>query len=121
MLDKKTAAVLDMLVQLVGESYKVVNKAQLLAELPPRLGVDEQNMAGILAFLKENDYIDIKYQDKNEICLSATVKATSYSENEKNVVERASISAKQVTLLIVGVFLAAFAGALVASLIGMLF
>ncbi len=121
MLDKKTDAVLRLLINDVGESYKVINKNQLLAKLPARLKLDSQGLSGIILFLKENDYLDVKYQDKEEICLATTVKATSYGENEKNIVQKANIPALQVTFLIAGTFLAAFFGALVAVFIGNLF
>lgn len=121
MLDKKTEAVLRLLIRTVGENYKVINKNQLVAQLPAKLHIDARGLQNILTFLKENEFVDIKYQDKDEICLSTTVKASSYNENEKNVIERASISTLQVTMLLVGVFLAAFAGALLATFIGKLF
>lgn len=120
MLDKKTDAVLRLLVEEAGESYKVLSKSQLLAQLPTRLRVDEQALSGILSFLKDNEYLDVKYQDKDEICLAATVKATNYKENEKNLIQRANISVGQVILLITGVFLAAFLGALIATVVGKL-
>lgn len=120
MLDKKTDAVLRLLTDNVGDGYKVLNKSQLMSQLPPRLHIDEQTFQGILSFLKDNDYLDVKYQDKEEICLAATVKAASYKENEQNVVQRANIPSWQVALLIAGVFFAAFAGALVAALLGKL-
>lgn len=121
MLDKKTETVLRILTEKVGESYKVMNKKQLLADIPTRFNMDEQSLLATINFLKEDDYLDVKYQDKEEICLAVTVKATSYAENEKNMVERANISAKQTVLLFVGVFFAAFLGALIAVLVGKLF
>lgn len=121
MLDRKTDAVLRLLIDSVGENYKVVNKNQLLSELPARLRMDISELSRILTFLKENDYVDVKYQDKEEICLATTVKAESYKENDKNIVQKANMPAKQIVLLIVGAFLAAFLGALAATLLGKLF
>ncbi len=118
MLDKKTDTVLRLLMDKAKENYKVLNKKQLLAELPPKLHLDEQGMLATINFLKENEYVDVKYQDKDEICLATTVKASSYGENAGNVIQRANISAKQAVLLTVCVFLAAFCGALLAILIG---
>lgn len=121
MLDKKTDAVLELLNQKAGNSYKVLNKTQLLEELPKRLEIDMQGLLGIITFLKENEYVDVKYQDKEEICISTTVKAESYVEGEKNITQKAKITNGQVGLLILGVFLAAFFGAFAAMLIGKLF
>ena len=121
MLDKKTDAVLTLLTQKVGNGYKVLNKAQLLEDLPKKMDIDMQGLLGIITFLKENEYIDVKYQDKEEICLSITVKAESYVDGEKDLTQKAKITNGQVWLLMLGVFLAAFLGAFAATLIGKLF
>ena len=121
MLDKKTDAVLELLTQKAGNSYKVLNKNQLLSELPKKLDIDMQSLLGIITFLKENEYVDVKYQDKDEICISTTVKAESYVEGEKNITQKAKITNGQVGILMLGVFLAAFFGSLIATLVGKLF
>ena len=121
MLDKKTDAVLELLAAKASSGYKILNKDQLLNELPKKLGIDMQAFLNIITFLKENDYVDVKYQDKEEICLSTTVKAESYVEGDKNVTPKTKIVGAQAGLLMLGVFLAAFFGALIATLIGKLF
>ena len=121
MLDKKTDAVLELLNQKAGNSYKVLNKAQLLEDLPKKLDIDMQGLLGIITFLKENEYVDVKYQDKEEICICTTVKAESYVEGEKDITQKAKITNGQAGILMLGVFLAAFLGGLVAALIGKLF
>lgn len=121
MLDKKTDAVLELLTQKVGNSYKVLSKTQILEDLPQKLGIDMQGLLNIINFLKENEYVDVKYQDKDEVCLTTTVKAESYVEGEKEITQKAKITNGQVGLLILGVFLAAFFGAFAATLIGKLF
>ena len=121
MLDKKTDAVLELLFDKTQNSYKVLNKAQIIAELPQKLKIDAAAFSAILTFLTENEYIGVKYQDKDEICVSTTVKAESYLDGERDMQQKAKITNTQVSLLFVGVFIAAFVGALVASLIGKLF
>ena len=121
MLDRKTDAVLELLTKKVGNSYMVLNKNQLLQELPKKLDIDIQSLLNIIAFLKENQYVDVKYQDKEEICLTTTVKAESYVEGEKEITQKAKITNGQVWLLILGVFLAAFLGAFAAVMVGKLF
>ena len=121
MLDKKTDAVLQLLIQKCGNTYKVLDKKQILSELPTKLGVDSQGLLAIVAFLKENEYVDVKYQDKDEICITTTVKAESYMEGEKDMTQKAKITNGQVGILWLGVFLAAFVGSLLAALIGKLF
>ena len=121
MLDKKTDAVLQLLTQKCENTYKVLDKNQIVAELPKRLNIDVQALLAIITFLKENEYVDVKYQDKDEICLSCTVKAESYMEGEKDLTQKAKITNGQVGVLWLGVFLAAFIGSLLAALIGKLF
>ena len=121
MLDKKTDAVLELLTHKCGNTYKVLDKNQIVAELPKRLGIDVQGLLAIITFLKENEYVDVKYQDKDEICLACTVKAESYTEGEKDMTQKAKITNGQVWLLWLGVFAAAFIGSLVATIIGKLF
>lgn len=121
MLDKRSASLLELLYNKTGSSYKVLNKGQLMDELPKKLKVDEQSLSAIISFLKENEYVDVKYQDKDEICVTTTIKAESYLDGEKDLQQKAKITNAQATLLFVGVFIAAFLGALAAVLVGKLF
>lgn len=120
MLDKKTDAVLELIAEKAGNAYKILNKRELIDELPAKLEVDEQAFAAIIAFLKENEYVDVKYQDKEEICVAATVKAESYAEGEKNIQQKAKITNGQLGFLVTIMFLASFLGAFIATLIGKL-
>ena len=70
MLDKKTDAVLELLFDNTQNSYKVLNKAQIIAELPQKMKIDAAAFSAILTFLTENEYVGVKYQDKDEISLS---------------------------------------------------
>lgn len=121
MLDKKTDAVLELLTNKCGNSYKVLDKKQIVSQLPSKLNIDSQGFAAIITFLKENEYVDVKYQDKDEICLCCTVKAESYTEGEKNMEQKAKITNGQVGVLWIGVFVMAFLGSLIAALIAKLF
>jgi len=121
MLDKKSDAVLTLIASKTDNSYKVLNKNQLLAELPSKLGIDGAAFSAIVAFLKENEYVDVKYQDKDEICICSTVKTESYMVGEKDMQQKAKISNGQLGFLLTAMFLASFFGALIATLLGKLF
>ena len=121
MLDKKSTAVLALLLDKTENAYKVLTKSQILAELPKKLNIDAQTFANIVTFLTENEYVSVKYQDKEEICIATTIKAQSYLDGEKDLQQKAKISNYQVMFLFAGVFLAAFLGSLIAGLIGKLF
>ena len=114
-------AVLEMLSTEVGYSYKVVNKQQLVEALPKKYQMDVDTFVNILSFLKENEYIVVKYQDKDDICLTLTVKAETLLAGEKEVAVKSKITVGQVWLMFLGVFLAAFCGSMCAVLIGNLF
>lgn len=121
MLDKRTAAVLELLKNKTENAYKVLDKEQLLRELPKKLRIDAQGLLAIVTFLTENEYVSVKYQDKDEICIATTIKADSYIDGEKDLQQKAKLTNTQTALLFVGVFVAAFLGALLAALIGKLF
>lgn len=121
MLNKKTAAVLSMLADEVGYSYKVVKKQHLLDALPSKYKIDMEELVSIIGFLKENDYLTVKYQDKDEICLILSVKAESYLSGEQEPSMKAKMANGQAWLLVVATFVAAFLGAFAAVLIGKLF
>ena len=119
MLDKKMEAVLQALLNLAGNSYKVLNKQGILQSLPRKLNIDSNTLGAIFSFLSENDFIDVKYQDKDEICLCTTIKAESYVTGDK-MQQRASLSTKQNVWLTAGMFISSFLGAFVARLIAKL-
>lgn len=119
MLDKKTTAVLTMLAQQVGYNYKVVKKQTLLSALPKKYSDDVQSLVAIIAFLKEKDFLSVKYQDKEEICLALSVKAETYLSQDVPSAE-SQIPTKQAVWLLLGVFAFAFLGAFAAVLVGKL-
>ncbi len=120
MLDKKMTAVLKMLSEKVGYGYKVVKKQSLLDALPKRLKINDDTFNSILTYLKQNDYVVVKYQDKEDVCLTLTVKAESYLEGEQEVAVKSKIATGQAAALFIGVFLAAFLGAFIAEVISKL-
>ena len=121
MLDKKTAAVLSMLSSEVGYSYKVVKKQQLLDAMPKKQSLTAEDLVAIIAFLKENDYLTVKYQDKEEICLALSVKAESYLAGEQEPTMKAKMTKGQSWFFVATTFIAAFLGALLAVFLGKLF
>ncbi len=117
MLDKKTDAVLQSVAKLAGSGYTVLEKQQILQSLPTKYHADMENLCSILSFLKENGYVDVKYQDKESICLAVTVKAQNQMEGLKDTAG-AKIVGNQFGLLLGLVCLASFVGAFLAVLLG---
>ena len=122
MLDKKTATVLNMLASEVGYSYKVVSKQHLTGALPTKYSLTAEELVAVITFLKDNEYLTVKYQDKDEICLALSVKAESYLSgySEEQPSMNTKVAKSQAWLLVSATFIAAFLGALAAVLIGKL-
>lgn len=118
-LDKKTNAVLQLLRDKTENAYKVLDKNQMVDELA-KYKIDLQGLIAIITFLTENEYVSVKYQDKEEICIATTIKADSYLDGEKDLQQKAKLTNAQSVFLFVGMFVAAFLGALIAGLIGKL-
>ncbi len=113
MLDKKTNAVLQVLGNFAGNGYSVLDKTQMLKAVPKKFKMDMETFCAIVMFLKENDYIDVKYQDKDSICLSMTIKAQNHFDGLKET-EGTKMVGKQFGLLLGCTFLCAFVGAFLA-------
>lgn len=120
MLDKRMTAVLKMLSEKVGYTYKVVKKQALLDSLPAKCKINAEAFKSLLTYLKENDYVVVKYQDKDDVCLTLTSKAESYLEGEQEIAVKSKIAISQAWILFAGVFVAAFLGALAAFAIAKL-
>lgn len=120
MLDKKSEILLSELKRIVPNGYKVLTKSEITDMLPVKMQGNRQSVDEQLTFLYNNGYIDIKYRDKDEVCLCLTLKTDSYLSTERNRVEKTRITDGQLWLLFGGMFLAAFLGAFVATLIGKL-
>lgn len=121
MLDNHSNLVLKVLEQKAPEGYKVLEKSEILQALPAKSNVDEQTLTNIIALLNENEFVDVKYQDKTQICLCITPKSVTYLGGVPEVAQRAKITNGQVGFLTFLFFTASFLGALVATLIANLF
>lgn len=119
MLDKKTNAVLHLLSEQAGEGYNVLEKRALLQQIPEKFALDMHGFCSIISFLKEQKYIDVKYHDKDTICLSVTEKTRNYLQGWKESTGT-KLSNNQFVSLLLCVGACAFVGAFVAMLLGQL-
>ena len=119
MLDKRTEAVLQILSEQAKDGYTVLQKQQLLKLLPQKYQLDTKNFCATVSFLKEQGYVDVKYQDKDSICLSVTVKAKNHLEGLGET-KGAKIVSNQFGLLLLLVGACAFVGAFVATIVAKL-
>ncbi|MBQ2804466.1 MAG: hypothetical protein IJF10_01165, partial [Clostridia bacterium] len=89
----------------------------ILESFPNRANVSADTLKLALMFLKEQGYVEIKYQDKQEICLCCTVKTESLLEGQTEATAKTTMSAKQFAVLCGATFLCAFLGSFLAHVV----
>lgn len=114
MLDERTAFLLRRINELCSDgNYKVLEREDLLSAFPDYLR-EEEGLDGMLSYLKEHEYVDIRYADgeRGIYCLYPLPPGRLYAEkvNEKRA-EREKNFKKNLLVT----FLGAFAGALLGA------
>ncbi len=113
MLDKSSAKIINKLKRVCPNGYKVFE----LDELSQVMQLKEDELKTSLKYLKDNEFLDIKYTDEDVICLSLLPKAKV--EEEVQVDKGYSIKTILKVMLWSGIFsgIMAFLGSCVARLI----
>jgi len=112
-LDKRTSALMSMINEVCNEgSFKVLEIADIIASLPRRYKLDRGNLKQMMDFLVERDFLEVKYYDDNEYCLSPMPKGRLYHEQARDEKKQKSRERELIVYTIIGSFIAAFAGAL---------
>lgn len=115
MLDKLTAAVLGVVNEETGGSYKVMDAGDFMAVLQGERA-DEAGLDGALRYLDERGYIDIRYAESGTYCLCSLPKGRTYAETV--AAEQGEKRAKSTFwALFFGAFSGGLAGALIAGLL----
>ncbi len=113
MLDKRTHLLLSRIAELCSDgSYKIVEEKDLLSCFPQKLKADGEGLAHMLKFLREHDYIDVKYAEEGVYCLVPLPEGRMYDERVKR--EKSESLKRRVLLFVftlIGAFTGAFAGA----------
>ena len=82
MLDYRTLSLLDNInSNCQSGGYKVFLIKDLVNGMPSAFNVDEQDVLDCLETLKNHQYVSIKYQDDDEVCLLPLTKGKLESEN----------------------------------------
>ncbi|MCM1043827.1 MAG: hypothetical protein NC350_06480 [Corallococcus sp.] len=122
MLDRKTEIILKYLSNTIGTNFTVVTKTDLIDALAKKASVDDVQLDSSLNYLKENNYITVKYQDSAEICLAVTMKSAAYLEHKSSEATKAELTKKQHAYVFLYGALGAFVGAFLAVLLhGLIF
>lgn len=113
MLDKTNAKIVNKLVRLCPNGYKVFE----LEELCNLFQLKKSELDENLKYLKDNEFLDIKYSDESVICLCMLPKAKV--DDETQVDKGYSIKTVLKVMLWSGIFsgIMAFLGSCVARLI----
>ena len=82
MLDRKTDIILNILSNSSNGDYKVLEIAYIIERLPQKYAsTTYDEISNILKYLKDLEYIDIKYFDESEVCFVVLPKSKIYEEN----------------------------------------
>ena len=91
--------------------YKVLSVSDIIMKMPAKTPLSPETVHELLAFLKQRDYIRVKYSDLNDYCLTVLPKGRFYVESTKEEKSERKSSRNR--------FIAAsFFGAMIGSIIG---
>ena len=114
MLDKQNYKIIKSLQKMCPDgSYKVFD----IIDLTKSINVKKEAFYNDLKYLKDNEFIDIKYTDETDVCLCILPKARQLEEDEKS--KKYSHFNIMKVMLLSGILsgIMAFLGAFVAMLI----
>lgn len=82
MLDERTLTLLNIINEQCGKGgYKVFEIEDLISSFPTPYLLDRQGLNESLTILSSREYISIKYQDEQEICLAVLSKGRLENES----------------------------------------
>lgn len=115
MLDEKEIALLEKINRLCGEGgFIIAEEGELLSSFPAGQTASREELRRMLARLQERRYIDVKYAEEGEYCLTTLSEGRLYLETawEKR---REDARKRMGTLLFsaLGAFLGSLAGTLI--------
>lgn len=86
MLDERSMTLLKIINgECVGTGYKIFALEDLVLSLPRELYIDKEEVSKLIVNLCEREYISVKYQDENEVCVCTLPKGRMVFENAVNM------------------------------------
>ncbi len=121
MLDNRTDVLLNYINKQCSEgSYRIFSPSELISAFPEKFAVDFDGLLLILDYLKEREYIAVKYTDEKAVCLAPMPKGRIYHE-EQAAAERHSKSYKRlVCFALIGSLLGGVIGRFLTELVFLL-
>lgn len=80
-MDKRNKKLIFELNKMCNSSYSVLEFTEIISKLPRKYSFDVEYLKKSLDYLQKRNYIDIKYYDEKEICLSVLPKSHSLEED----------------------------------------
>ncbi len=115
MLDKRSIALLNVIIaECADTGYKIFSFNELVSFMPLRYYIDSEGVKERLKSLSDHEYISVKYQDDNEVCLRPLLKGRVAIENKADS-DYAELNLKR--RFAVFAFFGGVAGGLIAGLI----
>ncbi len=122
MLDKRCVLLLEYIDKECAEGgYKVFEVKELLAALPAEFGADAEELERCVLTLSAKEYINVKYIDEEEICLTPLSRGRLLFEKRlDDEIEQARAEKRYFAFSFTGAFFGAGFAAAVAFLIAFL-
>lgn len=118
MLDKRTESVLLAINGMCEEgSYKIIEIADLLDNIPHKLRPDRDGLADIITYLEEREYIKCKYSDENVYCLAPLPKGRLYKETMEEELKSRFSYGRLVVMAFLGSVLGGALGAVIHAIV----
>lgn len=119
MLDKRSARLLDVILDLCGQdgAYKILEIPEMQNGMLPRFKIDIEVLSQILKFLAAADMIDIKYNDENVYCVAVLPKGRLFEEERQRARDNRVLGRGMAVIIIMGSFFAAIIGAVIGGVL----
>ena len=121
MLDERTNILLKFINEYCkDQSYKVLDIDELKSAYPERFKMDREGISQIVQYLKNREYIAVKYSDNEQYCLSPLPKGRQYFEaqTERLLNERLERN-KTAKIVFWASLIGAFLGSMITFLVSM--
>ncbi|MCL2176599.1 MAG: hypothetical protein FWB72_01405 [Firmicutes bacterium] len=118
MLDKKTFAMLETIINLCGDSsHKIIEVDDIVKAFPKKFKIDAQVAKILVNYLIERDYLECKYKDENSFSLMPLPKGRLYSEKEREEKRQKRSYIYVALFAIIGSVIGGFIGTVLANLL----
>ena len=123
MLDNRSLKLLDILNnQCLDSGYKIFSLSELVSMMPEHLKTDVSVIRDCLFSLSTREYVSVKYEDEEEVCLCPLPKGRLVFENRVDEeIEKHKTRVKYFLYSAFGGFLGGMLGVTIVSIILMLF